>query len=149
MTTELTRQLLDACFYGKQITELMPPLPPKIKPRHMHVINAVHVLSQQGTVRIGDVSRELRVTTPSVTKLINELSAYGAVEKHAFQEDKRVTTLTLTALGEKYYVLYIQKYHAQLARILDPLDENDCYITIQILKVMAGIMREHPIRIEM
>lgn len=149
MTAELVRQLLDACFYGKQVTELMPALPPKIKPRHMHVINAVHLLSRQGTVRVGDIGRELRVTMPSVTKLINELSSYGAVEKHACRDDKRVTTLTLTPLGEKYYVLYIEKYHARLAQLLNSLDEKDCLVTIRTLKAMAEIIQNHPVGIEM
>lgn len=148
MDQKLLRNLLDACFFGKQITELMPPLPPKIKPRHIHVINAIHVLqAKQEYVRISDVSHTLRVTTPSVTKLINELEAYGVAEKHANEGDKRITTLTLTPLGVEYYTLYIQDYHSELAELLQSLDEGACKATIQTLEKMYRIMKTHPIKI--
>lgn len=148
MNQELLRHLLDACFYGKQITELMPPLPPKMKPRHIHVINAIHVLQEkQEYVRISDVSHALRVTTPSVTKLINELEVYGVVEKHANEEDRRITTLTLTPLGVEYYTLYIRDYHSQLSKLLQSLDEKDCDTTIQTLEKMYQIMKAHSIKI--
>jgi len=149
MTSELVSQLLDACFYGKQITEWTPTLPTNMKPRHIHVIDAIDTLSRQRSVRISDVSRALRVTTPSVTKLINELVDLGTVEKRASEEDCRVTILTLTPLGEKYAEHYIRQYHSQLAKLLETLDEKDCQITIQTLKTMAHIMREHPIQIKL
>lgn len=148
MTYQLLKHLLDACFYGKQITELMPSLPQKIKPRHIHVIDKIHILQEkQEYVRISDISSALRITMPSVTKLINELTAYGVVEKHTNIQDKRITTLTLTPLGMKYYTLYIKDYEDKLAQILKLLDEKDCEATIRTLEKMYQIMKSHPIEI--
>ena len=148
MTAEFIGQLLDACFYGKQITEQMPVLPSKMKPRHIHVMHAIDNLARGGTVRIGDVSRALRVTTPSGTKLINELVALGTVTKHVSGEDHRVTTLKLTPLGQKYVEKYVHQYYSRLAELLGTLDEKDCRITIRTLKTMAQIMEQHPIQLK-
>lgn len=149
MDNELLQHLLDACFYGKQITELMPPLPPKIKPRHIHVINAIHALQEkQKYVRISDISYALRITKPSVTKLINELKAYGAVEKRICEDDKRVVILSLTPLGTKYFILYVKNYHNRLMKILEPLENDDCKATIRTLEKMCRIMKANPIKIE-
>lgn len=148
MTEELLQKLFDACFYGKQITELLPPLPEKMKSRHVDVIATIHgLLEKQGSVRVGDVSAAMRVTTPSVTKLIGELEALGVVEKHADREDKRVTTVTLTPVGMEYYNFYIRYYHSKLIQLLGALNEEDCLAAIRTMENMYRIMREHPITI--
>lgn len=148
MTEELLQNLFDACFYGKQITELLPPLPKKMKPRHLDVIATIHnLLEKQAYVRVSDVSGAMRVTTPSVTKLINELESLGIIKKHANRADKRVTTVTLTSAGMACYSLHIQYYHSKLAQILGSLDEKDCAATIQTMEKMYRLMKEHPIEI--
>ena len=35
MNEELTRQFLNACHESRRICELLPDLPPRIKPRHI------------------------------------------------------------------------------------------------------------------
>lgn len=71
------RSLIDACWKAKTITELMPALPKGMKPRYVHVIDAVWHINEPngqdtGTARVGDVSAFLGVTTPSITKLVGE-----------------------------------------------------------------------------
>ena len=63
------RSLLDVCWKAKTITELMPALPKGMKPRYVHVIDAVWHINEPngqdtGTARVGDVSAFLGVTTP-------------------------------------------------------------------------------------
>ncbi|UZT83439.1 MarR family transcriptional regulator [Caproicibacterium sp. BJN0003] len=146
---EILQQLLDACFYGKQITELMPSLPKKLKPRHMSVIGIIHALQEkQNCVRVSDVSHALRITPPSITKLINELTDYGIVEKHAHTEDKRTLTLTLTELGMEYFTVYVLNCHKELVQILEPIQEEDCAIAIKTMEKMYRLMKAHPIQIE-
>ena len=55
------RSLLDVCWKAKAITELMPALPKGLKPRYVHVIDAVWHINETngqdtGTARVGDVS---------------------------------------------------------------------------------------------
>jgi DNA-binding MarR family transcriptional regulator len=146
MNEEFIRHLFDACFYGKQITELLPSLPPNMKSRHIQVIDIIYELQErQEEVRVSDVSGALRITKPSVTKLINELVMVGAVAKQANQKDRRVTTVSLTALGTTYYEMYIREYHSRLVKILAPLSEQDCLATLRTLKNMYWLMKQQPI----
>lgn len=78
------RSLLDVCWKAKTITELMPALPKGMKPRYVHVIDAVWHINEPngqdtGTARVGDVSAFLGVTTPSITKLVGEMADLGLV----------------------------------------------------------------------
>ncbi|RRN61731.1 MarR family transcriptional regulator, partial [Caulobacter sp. 602-1] len=55
------RSLIDACWKATTITELMPALPKGMKPRYVHVIDAVWHINEPngqdtGTARVGDVS---------------------------------------------------------------------------------------------
>ena len=79
----------------------MPALPKGMKPRYVHVIDAVWHINEPngqdtGTARVGDVSAFLGVTTPSITKLVGEMADLGLVVKHADAADRRAVTLTLT-----------------------------------------------------
>ena len=47
MTTTALKQLLDSCFVAKRVIETLPELPPGMKPRHIHVLDAVHTLQEQ------------------------------------------------------------------------------------------------------
>ena len=74
MNIDKFKELIDSCFIAKKITETMEELPKGFKPRHIHVIDSIYQLSKKKSdVRISDVSSKLNVTTPSITKLINEL----------------------------------------------------------------------------
>ena len=101
------RSLLDVCWKAKTITELMPALPKGMKPRYVHVIDAVWHINEPngqeiGTARVSDVSAFLGVTTPSITKLVGEMADLGLVVKHADAADRRAVTLTLTERGLGY-----------------------------------------------
>ena len=92
LPVEEVRSLIDACWKAKTITELMPALPKGLKPRYVHVIDAVWHINEQngqniGTARVGDVSAFLGVTTPSITKLVGEMAELGLVVKHADATD--------------------------------------------------------------
>ena len=66
--------LLSACHLARKITDLLPPLPPQMTPRHIFILEVIHNLSiTQKTVKISDISEHMQVTRPSVTKMINEL----------------------------------------------------------------------------
>lgn len=112
MTTEKLKELLDACFTAKRITETMMDLPHGMKPRHIHVIDAIYGLGKNGSpVRVSDVSKKLNITTPSVTKLINDLLDMGVVTKSEDSGDKRFTLLGLTEKGLQYEKKYVTDYH--------------------------------------
>lgn len=67
------RSLLDVCWKAKTITELMPALPKGMKPRYVHVIDAVWHINEPngqdtGTARVATSahsSASLRRASPS------------------------------------------------------------------------------------
>lgn len=135
MNNEQIRLLLDACFMAKKITETMPALPKGIKPRHIHVITYVAEQSTGGdAVRVSDVSVGLKVTLPSITKLVHELEEQKLVTKSACSGDKRAIALTLTTKGMEYYQVYVIQYHNRLLQELEQMREDECVTAIATIK---------------
>ena len=105
------RSLLDVCWKAKTITELMPALPKGMKPRYVHVIDAVWHINEPngqdtGTARVGDVSAFLGVTTPSITKLVGEMADLGLVVKHADLGGRGAGIDGQNSVRHKTYLLY-------------------------------------------
>ena len=134
--TEATREFLGACHEAKQMVDLMPKLPEGMKPSHIHIIDIIYRLQQANDiVRISDIGTELHITNPSITRVVNELVDFGAVEKVQSQTDKRVYTVSLTALGKEYYRKYLQEYHARMA-------ERFTGISVEDMETAANVIHE-------
>lgn len=143
MTEQKLKELLDICFIAKRITETMPDLPNGIKPRHIHVIDAIHELGQGGKeVRVSDISKRLGITMPSVTKLINELAAMNAVLKYETDGDKRSTLLQLTGKGLQYEKKYVMDYHAMWAANMAEISNEEVLTAIHVIKTLQQNMPE-------
>lgn len=148
MNTESIKKFLDACQEAKKVTELMPELPKGIKPRHIHVIDTLYILSQKKEyVKVSDISEALKVTKPSITKLINELENEKVLNKNSKDSDNRITTLTLTSLGKKYYETYVDKYHKWLSELFIDIDEKDILISVETISRAYDIMKSHEMKV--
>ena len=146
LAKEEVRSLLDVCWKAKTITELMPALPKGMKPRYVHVIDAVWHINEPngqdtGTARVGDVSAFLGVTTPSITKLVGEMADLGLVVKHASRH-RRAVTLTLTERGLDIRRIYVEEYHAHLSQLLGGLTSDQCETTVRTLTEALRLMQE-------
>lgn len=142
MNTELVKQLIDACFLAKKVTELTPPLPGKMVPRHNNVIDAIHEMSRtQEQVFVSDVARRLGTTAPSITKLVSQLEAMDYVRKIPDPNDRRFVALELTPAGEDHYERYVRSYHAELAEALSDLDEDQCRAAVQTIELLYEKMQ--------
>ena len=136
------KDLIDSFFVAKRITDIMPELPKGLKPRHIHVINSIAEIRKiKDKVCVSDISSELKVTTPSITKLINELCDMNIVKKENKDADKRIVTLYLTDLGEEYYNYYIIEYHNKIAEKLKSIDSENCEIAIDIINKVYKAMK--------
>lgn len=130
MDVKTVKELMSAVQEVRRITELLLPLPKGMSPRHILIIDVIYQLAAENSeVKISDVSTKLQVTKPSVTKLVKELEQLGAVTKETDAADKRVTHLRLTALGLKYYDIYVAKYHKWLAKQLKNISKSDVRTT--------------------
>jgi DNA-binding MarR family transcriptional regulator len=52
-------------------------------------------------MKVSEISRQMRVTSPSITQFIKELEACGLVERRVDLTDRRVVGILLTRQGEK------------------------------------------------
>ena len=74
MTQEKLKQFLDACFDAKRLIEKLPDLPDGMKPRQVHVLDAVNeIQKKQGFCRVSDISSYMNTTLPSITKLVQDV----------------------------------------------------------------------------
>ena len=139
------RDLIDACWAAKRITEMLPELPKNMKPRHVHVIDAIWHLNHQTetptpVARVSGISAFLGVTAPSITKLVNELVGKGLVVKHASETDGRAVTLSLTEPAEEIRELYVHQFHEHLRGVLSGIDLQDAATTVATLQTMHRLM---------
>ncbi len=169
MTLQEIRKFLDACHEVSHIIATFPELPKGLSQRHMKAIQAIHDLQTSQNLSIGanapegctpscslpcetelrvkisDVSDFLGGTRPSVTKLIRELEAHGALTKIPDTDDKRIIWLCLTPLGEQYYNFYCLQYHKWLGQVLCEIPQEDFETTIHtIYSVQEILYKNHP-----
>ena len=131
-TEEELKRFIDACTTARRIVETMPELPKGIKPRHIHVIDAIVLTEQQkGKVQVSDISRHLNVTMPSVTRLVRE-----------DREDGRNVLLKLTVLGQEYYQRYVHDYYQELGQRLEEISRADLKTAVQTINKVYGCMKE-------
>lgn len=148
MKVESASELLGACYEAKRIVELMPKLPKSMKPSHIHVIDTISQLQHaNGLVRISDIGSALHVTNPSITRLVNELVGFKAVEKIQSEEDKRVFTVTLTPLGQTYYTKYLQGYHNEVAERLSSISDEDMQAAARVIHEAYRILSDGNMKI--
>ena len=113
MTQEKLKQFLDACFDAKRLIEKLPDLPDGMKPRQVHVLDAVNeIQKKQGFCRVSDI-----------TKLVQELEERNLLVKQADEKDKRVINLTLTEEGKEFVELRVTHFHGEWASRLPDLDD--------------------------
>ena len=144
MNEKLVKEIFDACFIAKKITEMMPELPKEMKPRHIHVIDAIYTCKKnKDLVCVSDISNTLNITTPSVTKLIKELEKKEIVKKFESREDKRVTYLELTNYGMELYKVFVEEYHSKVAKLFNNISDEEVKIFIKVTDEVYNLMRNN------
>lgn len=141
MTTENLKKLLDVCYVAKRVVETLPELPKGMKPRHVHVLEAIYeTQSSRRECRVSDVSAALNITTPSVTKLIQELEFLGMLKKDADAGDRRVVLLSLTEDGIACVKRYVLDFHRDWALAMGDVTDRQVEELIQILEQLKETM---------
>lgn len=135
------RKLLDACFIGKRVVETLPELPRGMKPRHIHVLEAVYEIQRsQGACRVSDVSMKLKITTPSVTKLIQELEALDKLKKESDARDRRVVLVSLTEEGLACVKCHVVDLHSEWAEAMGDITAEQAEEVLRLLRRLKNVM---------
>lgn len=86
---KLISNLVDMLFVAKKVIEYLPPLPDSLRKSHLQVLQVIDKLNQeQLEARVTSISKTLKITSPNITKLINELEEMNLVVKLRSIEDK-------------------------------------------------------------
>ena len=141
MNRESLKHLLDACFTAKRIVETLPELPSGMKPRHIHVLDAVwEIQNEQGICRVSDVNTRLGITMPSVTKLVQELEQLKLLQKLPDPADKRVTLLTLTEEGIACEKRHVWDFHTAWAEKLSDISDGQAVEAATVIEKLLLTM---------
>lgn len=84
-----------------------------------------------------------KVTTQSISQVINHLSALGYVDKSASTEDRRKVLLSVTPSGKEYIERLRQEKQEWLARTLhEKTTPGDKDVLIAAIKILAKLIEE-------
>ena len=102
MNIEKIKGIMDSCYQAKRIHDMLPPLPDKVVPSYIHILDAISYIEAAGfKARVSDISDYLHLPRPGVTRTIKEMAAKGFVEKTESRDDGRITYVTATTAGQE------------------------------------------------
>ena len=149
MKIENIKALLDACYQAKRARELLPELPKGVASSHVHFLDTIERLEQQGIrVKVSDISDALQIPRPGVTRTVKEMEQRGYLEKKTSEEDGRVTYLSITEAGKRLSGTFNGQVFAQLAALLADVPDEDAACTIRTIEKLYTVMSERSITLE-
>lgn len=130
MDEKMFDELMDSIQVAKEITHVFPNLPEGIKLSYLYVLYAISKLGEN--VRITDISKEMLISSPNITALVNEIEEKGFVMRERSQTDKRVSYITSTKEGKELLDKYYLQYKKEVANSID-IPEKQLMSTIETL----------------
>lgn len=143
MTIQNIKDLLDACYQGKRVRELLPPLPLGVRPSYVQYLDVIETLESHGVrVKVSDISDTLHLPRPGVTRTVKEMEDKGYLRKIASEEDGRVTYLAITDSGKRLSQIHNAQFFAQLAPLLADISDEDAACTVRTIQKLYDVMSE-------
>lgn len=143
MTIQNIKDLLDACYQGKRVRELLPPLLRGVRPSYVQYLDVIETLESHGVrVKVSDISDTLHLPRPGVTRTVKEMEDKGYLRKIASEEDGRVTYLAITDSGKRLSQIHNAQFFAQLAPLLADISDEDAACTVRTIQKLYDVMSE-------
>lgn len=101
--------------------------------------------SDEGGLKVSEISRLLGFSPPTITQLINSLEAKGMVERHADPADRRVVRVKLTESGKELTRKAEQYRDAALDELVQYLGEQEAKQLTELLVKVHAFIKEHPL----
>ena len=100
-----------ARFVGQELEQLDPPL----SVRQFLVLQRIDA----GTSRTTDLAKTVRVTSPTMTRVLDRLVETGLVTRETDPEDRRALRLRLTPTGRKILARHSRALSTSIRTLLD------------------------------
>ncbi len=143
MTRDKVKKVMDACYLAKRVRDLLPTLPNGVTSSHVHYLDTIRKLElKTDSVRVSDISDELGLPKPGVTKTIKDMEKLGLVEKQADKTDGRVVFLKITAAGKALLDEYVDELFGELSRELDDVSDDDADAMVKTVEKLYWVMRK-------
>jgi DNA-binding MarR family transcriptional regulator len=75
--------------------------------------------SRDGSLRVGDLARALRITVGATSKLVDRIEAAGLIRRELDVNDRRASRVALTDAGKHQLADASTTYEAEIATVLD------------------------------
>lgn len=125
-------KILNALECAKEAHNLLPPLPPNMKPVYFRILDALYrTRDGSGRARVSDINKALGFLLPNTTRYLNELDHLNIIEKTSMDTDKRVVLVRATESGEAYIQDFIISIHERLEKELSSISKEDLLIMIE------------------
>lgn len=143
MTRDKIKKVMDACYQAKRVRDLLPKLPNGVTSSHIHYLDTIRKLElQTDHVKVSDISDELGVPRPGVTKITKDMERLGFVEKRTAQTDGRVVFIKITTSGRELVDKYVDQYFGELSTELDDISDTDADRMIETIEKLYEVMRK-------
>ncbi len=148
MNEKQAKKVIDALEKAEKLANGRPQLPKELLPSYLKLIDYIYQLSKEGQVRVSDLSKALHQTTPSITRSLMHMEELGYISKTMSSKDKRVVYVSLTDLGERLYLQYVEKYYKKLSKRLSKYDINQIQTMISMIDDLYEDLMNDPIKME-
>lgn len=81
-----------------------------------------------------DLCRQLHVTTPRITVILNDLESRGMIERHISSRDRRRICVTLTDNGREHVARHRQKHREEIERLVKKVGADDARAYLRVIK---------------
>lgn len=142
MQRDKIKKVMDACYLAKRVRDLLPKLPNGVTSTHVHYLDTIRKLElKTANVKVSDISDELGLPRPGVTKITKDMEKLGLVEKKAAKTDGRVVFIKITASGKDLVDKYVDRYFGELSAELDDISDADADNMIETIEKLYEVMK--------
>lgn len=141
MTKDKIKEVMDACYQAKRIRDMLPALPGGVTSSHIHYLDTLSKLEKtEGKVKVSDISENLGLPRPSVTKTVKDMEKLGFVEKETTETDGRFVYIKTTRTGRDLVDKYVDEYFGNLSEDLGEITDEDADKMIEVVEKFYIVM---------
>ena len=141
MTKDKIKEVMDACYQAKRIRDMLPALPGGVTSSHIHYLDTLSKLEKtEGKVKVSDISENLGLPRPSVTKTVKDMEKRGFVEKETTETDGRFVYIKTTRTGRDLVDKYVDEYFGNLSEDLGGITDEDADKMIEVVEKFYIVM---------
>lgn len=85
----------------------------------------LHVLSEAGSLAVGDIAERCHVSGPTISRMLNQLEANGLIERRIDPANRRVIRVDVTEAGRAAEAEMTRRFEVAVQHVLSPLTDGE------------------------